>query len=445
MGRPVRSLPVVQNWDCGGGCTECCRQYVVYVTEQERERILQQGWDKDPELQGVELFERAGGRRGGWRLRHRSDGGCVFLEADNRCRIHARFGLEAKPFACRLYPFILVPAGDHWKLGLRFSCPPVAQNSGRPLSEHLPEANALAVLLENSRGSVPSLPPPSAGDSILDWPDVDRIIRALDQLLAEETIPLERRWRHILFLTNLLRTARFDGGGNPRKAVTGKRLSELLRILSAAAADEVPATTASVPPPTRRGRVLFRSLLAAYVRKDSGPQRGLAQRTILGRLWAAWRFARGRGRVPRLHAIIPESADFLQAEHPWPLWTAEVTAILERWSRVKISSGQFCGPCNFDLNLWEGIDSLTVAFTAILWLGRLLHAHGPSPHEAILQAVRVVDDNFGFNPLLQGARQRQVLRLLHRLGELPRLIAWYSRTHDPQLAAQAASKGGNGE
>jgi lysine-N-methylase len=122
-----------------------------------------------------------------------------------------------------------------------------------------------------------------------------------------------------------------------------------------------------------------------------------------------------------------------------------VTAILERWSRVKISSGQFCGPCNFDLNLWEGIDSLTVAFTAILWLGRLLHAHGRSPHEAILQAVRVVDDNFGFNPLLQGARQRQVLRLLHRLGELPRLIAWYSRTHDPQLAAQAASKGGNGE
>jgi lysine-N-methylase len=411
----------------------------VYVTEQERERILQQGWDKDPELKGVELFERVGGRQGSWRLRHRSDGGCVFLEADNRCRIHARFGLEAKPFACRLYPFVLVPAGDHWKLGLRFSCPPVAQDSGRPLSAHLPEANALADVLEKTRGSLPDLPPPSAGDQVLDWPDVDRIIRALDQLLAEETIPLEQRWRRILFLTDLLRTARFDGGGDPRKAVSGKRLVELLRILSAAAADEVSATTAAIPPPGRRGRVLFRSLLAAYVRKDSGPQRGSAQRTVVGRLWAAWRFARGCGRVPRLHATLPESAEFQQAEHAWPTWTPEMTAILERWSRVKISSGQFCGPCNFDLGIWEGIDSLAVAFTAILWLGRLLHAHGHPLREAILQAVRIVDDNFGFNPLLQGARQRQVLRLLHRLGELPRLIAWYSRTQNCPPSTPATS------
>ncbi|GIW84488.1 MAG: YkgJ family cysteine cluster protein [Gemmataceae bacterium] len=430
MGHPVRSLPVVQNWDCGGGCTECCRQYVVYVTEEERQRILQQGWDQDPELKGVELFERVGGRQGSWRLRHRPDGACVFLEADNRCRIHARFGLEAKPFACRLYPFILVPSGDHWKLGLRFSCPPAAKNHGRPLSDHLSEANALANLLETTRGSLPDLRLPPVGDQLLDWPDLDRLLRALDRLLAEETIPLERRWRQVLFLADLLRTARFDGGGDPRKAVTGKRLAELLRILSAAAVDEVPAAATALPPPGRRGRVLFRSLLAAYVRKDTGPQQGTAQRTIVGRLWSAWRFARGRGQVPRLHAVIPESATFQQAEQDWPTWTPEATAILQRWSRVKISSGQFCGPCNFDLDVWDGIDSLAVAFAAILWLGRLLQVHGIPLVEAIVQAVRIVDDNFGFNPLLQGARQRQVLRLLRRTGDLPRLIAWYSRVRE---------------
>lgn len=430
MGHPVRSLPVVQNWDCSGGCTECCRQYAVYVTEEERERILHQGWDQDPELKGVELFERVGGRRGSWRLRRRSDGGCVFLEADNRCRIHARFGLEAKPFACRLYPFILVPAGDHWKLGLRFSCPPAAQSSGRPLSDHLLEANALAGILETTRGSLPDLHPPPAGDQLLDWSDLNRLFRALDRLLAEETISLERRWRQMLFLVDLLRTARFDGGGDPRKAVTGKRLDELLRILSAAAADEVSVAATALPPPSRRGRVLFRSLLAVYVRKDTGPQQGTAQRTIVGRLGAAWRFARGCRRVPRLHAAIPESAEFQQPEQAWPTWTPEATAILQRWSRVKISSGQFCGPCNFNLGVWDGIESLAVAFTAILWLGRLLQAQGQPLLDAIVQAVRIVDDNFGFNPLLQGTRQRLVLRLLRHTGDLPRLIAWYSRIQE---------------
>jgi lysine-N-methylase len=134
--------------------------------------------------------------------------------------------------------------------------------------------------------------------------------------------------------------------------------------------------------------------------------------------------------------VIPESATFEQAEQAWSAWMPEATAILQRWSQVKISSGQFCGPCNFDLDVWDGIDSLAVAFTAILWLGRLLQAHGISLVEAIVQAVRIVDDNFGFNPLLQGARQRQVLRLLRRTGDLPRLIAWYSRIREDKLNVQ---------
>src|SRR5437867_13126954 len=47
---------------------------------------------------------------------------CVFLGADNRCRIHAKFGSAAKPLACRIYPFMLIPAGEQWRLGLRFAC-----------------------------------------------------------------------------------------------------------------------------------------------------------------------------------------------------------------------------------------------------------------------------------------------------------------------------------
>jgi lysine-N-methylase len=42
-------------------------------------------------------------------------------------------------------------------------------------------------------------------------------------------------------------------------------------------------------------------------------------------------------------------------------------------------------------------------------------------------ALRIVDDNFGFNPLLGSRRQLFAARLLAQRGELARLAAWYSR------------------
>jgi lysine-N-methylase len=413
---------------------------VVYVTDEERQRILAQGWEQEPELQGLELFERVNESEG-WRLRHRADGSCVFLDADHRCRIHARFGLEAKPFACRLYPFVLMPHGGHWQLGLRFSCPPVAWNTGRPLSEHLTEVRALAGVLEKRQQGLPEPRPPLNGAQSLSWADIERVVQALDRLLAADSFPLEQRWRQMLYLVGMLREARFDGGGDVRRAVTGKRLNELLQVLSAAAQSETPPAD-QLPAPSRKGRLLFRSLLAVYVRKDSGPERGTAQRTVWGRLAAAWRFAQGKGRIPRLHACLPEHADFQHAEHPWPRHTEGLNpalALLERWSRAKLLSLQFCGPGNFGLNLWQGIESLLLAAVAVLWLGRVLHAQGQAVVDAMVRAVRTVDDNFGFNQLLGGRRQRWILQLLRPGDELGRLISWYSRGLDNDRVVSTSS------
>src|SRR5262245_42173317 len=115
MGQPIRHLPVLQNWDCHV-CGTCCQEYVVTVTEEERARILAQGWDAGRDLEGHEPFRRQGwwpARR--WVLNHRPDGSCVFLSEHGRCRVHEKFGYETKPLPCRLFPFVLVPAGDHWR------------------------------------------------------------------------------------------------------------------------------------------------------------------------------------------------------------------------------------------------------------------------------------------------------------------------------------------
>jgi lysine-N-methylase len=429
MSLPVRSLHVLQNWDCQG-CSACCRHYHVSVTPEEQKQIEAQGWETEPEFQGVPLFLREGGRfsKSSYRLNHHADGACVFLGPDNRCRIHNRHGSAAKPLACRIYPYMLVPSGDHWKLGLRFACPSAADDLGRPLAEHLADANEYAALLEAQLGTavLTSPPPPLQGSQMVSWNDLFRIFAAISRVLANEEDAIERRWRKVLFLVATLRRARFDGKGDPQKAVTGGKLSELLHILAKAAEDELPAGPEDVPPPGWVGKTVFRPIVALYARKDTGPDRGSAQAGPIGRLFSAMEFARGKGYVPRVHAAIP-NAKFADAEEPLGKLSDKAVSLLARWARVKVESGNFCGPTNFRLGVWDGLESLATTFPAALWLARILAVGGRPIDDAITLAVRIVDDNFGFNKLLGNARQKFALRLLATRGELSKLIAWYGR------------------
>src|SRR5262249_14672366 len=135
MSRPIRHLPVVQNWDCHARGT-CCKEYLVHVTDEERKRIEEQNWDRNQDLGGLAPFKRQGWFGGGSPLTPRPDGSCVFLSDEGRCRIHEKFGYAAKPLPCRLFPFVLVPLGDRWAVGMRYACPSAAANLGRPISAH---------------------------------------------------------------------------------------------------------------------------------------------------------------------------------------------------------------------------------------------------------------------------------------------------------------------
>ena len=164
MPLPVRHLPVVQQWDCHS-CGNCCREYQVPVTREERERLEAFDWSDEPLLAGRPLFLRRGlpwARR--YVLNHNVDH-CVFLTTEGRCRIHERFGMDAKPLACRMFPFVLLPAGDHWRLGMRYACPSVAGNVGRPLASLPGEVDPAATIvcecssfqLEDSRAFAPEV------------------------------------------------------------------------------------------------------------------------------------------------------------------------------------------------------------------------------------------------------------------------------------------------
>jgi lysine-N-methylase len=424
MPLPIRHLPVLQNWDCHQG-GECCKEYQVTVTDEERARILAQGWDRQKDLGGLEPFVRVG-RLGARRyvLNHREDGSCVFLSEQGRCRIHERFGYQTKPLPCRIFPFVLVPAGDHWRVGLRFACPSAAANKGRALPAHNAALQEFATGLAEREGLQPrpdgslTEPPRLDGGRRLDWPDLLRVVDALLALLGNRHDPVERRLRKCLTLAAEVRKAQLN-------AITGSQLGELLDILQGLADAETPAAK-SLPPPGWVGRILFRQAVALYARKDRGPNRGQPQQQgRLALLGAAWRFARGTGPVPRLHQALPATT-FAQAEEPRGPLSPEAEQILERYYTIKVGSLQFCGGgTNLRLSFWEGFEALALTYPVLMWVARMYRDR--SREEALLQALSIVDDSFGFNRILTTLRQRLSFQILARSGELTRLIAWYSR------------------
>jgi lysine-N-methylase len=417
MATPVRSLPLMQNWDCHS-CTDCCRIEAV-ITDEEKQRIEALDLANDPEVAPQPWVVPAGRGSRKWKLAHRPDGGCVFLTSGNHCRIQERFGALFKPFVCRLFPFILIPAGNHWRVGMRFSCPSAAANSGRPVAEAEEDLVHLSRLLEQHVGrSADSAPAPllQAGQQ-LSWPDVCRVVQVLVDIVQDRNDRPERRLRKCLALARIGGQTQFD-------RLQGGRLSKYLQAVRNAVDADVPREVVDVSPPDPLlGRILFRALLAIYARRDRNVYRAPGIRKRLGRVLQGWRFVRGRGPVPRVNEFLTETT-FEELERSDGI-LPEMDETLERYYVAKLNSLQFCGPPNFDLPLWAGLEALVLTLPMILWLRRAFSDRPPV--QAVQQAIQIVDDHFGGNPMLGFPHIQYLVRILAQRGELEKLVAWYSR------------------
>jgi lysine-N-methylase len=418
MSSPLRDLPVVQNWACHG-CGDCCRRLEGVITDEEKHRIEALDLAGDPEIAPKPWFAPAGGGSKQWKLRHGPNGGCVFLTTGNRCRLQERFGADAKPFVCRLFPFVLIPAGNHWRVGMRFACPSAAANRGRPVVEAETDLVHLSHLLERHVGrSADSAPPPllQAGQQV-EWPDVCRIVQVLVEVVQDRGDRLERRLRKCLAMAHICRQSKLEN-------MQGNRLSKFLRAVHASLEADVPREVADVPPPDPvLGGILFRVLLAVYARRDRDVVRASSLWKRPRRVLDGWRFARGRGPVPRVNEFLT-SIRFEEVEQSGGM-PPEIDETLERYYVVKLNSLQFCGPPNFGLPFWAGLESLVLTLPMILWLRRALA--GLPPVEAVQQAIQVVDDHFGGDPMLGFPHIRFLQSLLAERRELEKLVAWYSR------------------
>jgi len=425
-------LPTIQSWSCHS-CGECCKQHSIEITEAERQRILDQNWTEADGIPADQpLFVKMGGPFRRWyRLAHQPDGSCAFLDENGLCRIHAKFGEAAKPLACRIYPFAFHPAGKTVRVSLRFSCPSVVANQGKPTSKRNRELRNIAKEIgadpgadpgdfQKSPGSGEPPPPKISLKEQVDWKDFERFLSALDAGISDASVPFLVRLLRTLHWVEMLREATFA-------ALKGARIGEFLELITQAAAVEIPEEPPEPEPPSRIGRMQFRLLAGQYARKDTYA----ADRSLRGRfrmLRYLTRFARGKGLIPPMQEAFRE-VPFETVEQPFGRLPAEAEEIFTRYFRVKIQGLHFCGPAFYGWPLTDGFQALALVFPAVLYLARWLAAsndRGELTTDDVAQAMTIADHHHGYSPLFGSRPFRRRLRMLAATGDIPKLCVRYA-------------------
>ncbi len=383
----------------------------IELLPEEKKRIEQQGWTEADGVSRESMIVKEGKR---FRLGHQEDGACVFLDPSGRCRIHARFGEEAKPRACRLFPLALHPAGTKLLAGLRFSCPSAVANAGKPLSQQVPDLRKLASLIvPDNFEKIPA--PPVVRQPGLEWPDFLRFVGYLDKTLAEPGTTVALKLQRALCWLDAVKTAQFD-------TVSGAGADEILGLLVKSAAEKLPAGSPGGSP-SRFGWLLFRTLVFVYARKDSVRDLHPGAGYRLKMLKAMVRFSLGRATLPSLQPDFKE-VEFAALAKPFGPLPAEAEAMLTRFFRVKIQSLHFCGRAYYNVPLIEGFQSLALLHPVILWLARWRAAgdgRAALMTDDVAKAIALTDHHHGYSPALGTDAARRRVRLLAQRGDIARL------------------------
>lgn len=389
---------------------------MIWLDGEDLGRLRQQGWDEHPEYRGVRILVRQGAWKKRYRLAKRSDGSCVFLMSDRRCRIHHEHGPDAKPAVCRMFPFRLVPLGDFAYLTVRRSCPSAAAGRGRKLEKHRRQVGRLA----ERRQMVPKAtrPPAITRGHRVSWKDTWRVMEAIRRLMLDDRYPVVRRLVHGLHFCELLDMCRLH-------RVQEERFTELLAMLETSAVEGMGGLFGSRSAPGRSACMLFRQTALEYVR--------LHAKFVVEQSWRArWRwirtgvaFARGKGRLPQIHPDFPETT-FEVLERPLGHLDRPVLRPITAYFEAAAASGQYAVLGRRGWSIAESFRGLALSHPIALWMLRLMCTGRTPEVEDAVGVVGAIDRGQGY-ARLAGRPYRRRIATLVRLGELPRLVAWYAR------------------
>ena len=171
--------------------------------------------------------------------------------------------------------------------------------------------------------------------------------------------------------------------------------------------------------------VLFRQSAAEFLRLHPGliVQPGWQERWRLA--VAAWKFVRGRGQLPNLHALFP-AGTFEQLEQPLGVLDASIYQPLSRMIETTASSWAYALANRRDWSIVESVWMLALTYPIGLWLLRWRSVGGAPQQQYMPEIITALDRGQGYAPLASGKQRRRV-QLLSRLEELERLVIWYAQ------------------
>lgn len=339
-------------------CGKCCRSYHVAITPLEIEAIARLPWPQGhpPVRDYYTVF------RGQPYLRRKDQiGGCVFLDEQSRCRMHAAFGSECKALSCRAYPFeFLALWDDQISVAARYDCPAVLENQGEPLSHY---QEAFTSILNDKQLSL------GKGFSEREMDGLTReAVLALSEFavksLEDTPVPALR-----------LMFQRLERLGRPFANDT-ETLREVLPSMLKKATAETPSAVLGQSWPER---IRLRQSLLWYLRRDEElPDFSLKTRLRLARCAAALFMGFGNAAdFGSEHPDLPLKKARLFDEKRWAKAPAaeDTFHTYRRFLRTRLETLQFFGRAGNGAPFFKGLDMLLETHEAATLLARL-HAAG---------------------------------------------------------------------
>ena len=416
------SLPVLmpripgQRWSCHS-CAYCCRELFVHLFDDDCERIDRQGW---ADRLRAAPYVKAGRHKG---LNKREDGACVFLDEHNRCKIHTEYGEDAKPLACRLFPFSVRPNKHGWQASLRFDCPSVVRSEGQPVSQHRSWLVNVAKRLNHTL-------PPDGEEPLLQRgmraasEEVDAVVTRFRRWLRSEDLPVTSRLIGAARVTTTLAGASYA-------KVRGSRFAELLDLLFGALQSEC----GSEPDrPSGRQRAMLLQLAFAHAEHMTlrDMRAGVLHR--LRRRWSqvrcAKRFRVGKGQVPPLPGLGGLTTfEAVDAVGRPATELDEIDELLIRYTVARLEGRSAFGLGYYGWPLFSGLGALWLSIVAIGWLARYGAALDGADSVALRhvgQAIGIVDRAATRLPALGTVAERMRSTYLLNDDGVARLLNRYS-------------------
>jgi len=399
----IPELPA-QKYSCHG-CGSCCRDFTVQLTDADMQKLHDQDWKERLGQEYVVKF------RGHSWLKQTDDGACVFLGDNGLCKVHAEFGLEAKPLACQFFPFMLSPNTRDTHVGISFACGSVVASKGAPLQTHRDDVRRMGELLPASAPMSVKL----QDQLIATDAEVSMVEGALDGWLCKKNISPAVRYQGLAWLITSLLQANL-------KNVRGEKLRQLLSTLTNAVEHELPLL--DWPEPTPRAWKLLRQ--AVFTRIEDPKIGDLLKRGKVASVFGQWsrsrKWAAGKGMTPKTQGFC--SIDFAGFENTIGVFAIQLNGdvqvqktapqvsslhslareiaaaitqqqdavamddLLQRWIRATILGGRAWGSGLYGLPIDQGLGLILVNLLTALWLARF-HAAGRGAQSVSLLDLQV--------------------------------------------------------